>query len=56
MRAFLQECDSADSIPVTVTIETDNQVGKDYQVVDLTRWCTDNAEKTAAEIAEHISG
>ncbi|XP_071799062.1 uncharacterized protein [Asterias amurensis] len=51
MRKFLKECDGAsDCIPSEVSIQTESNELKSHHAVDLTRWCTDNAEKIASKV------
>ncbi|XP_038054957.1 uncharacterized protein LOC119727165 [Patiria miniata] len=47
---FLKQCDEGGAIPDTVSIKPNNQEEKTFQVLDLTRWITDNAEKIAINI------
>ncbi|XP_071799084.1 uncharacterized protein [Asterias amurensis] len=51
MRKFLEKCDGAgDCIPSEVSIRTESNELKSHHAVDLTRWCTNNAEKIASEV------
>ena len=53
MREFIEQKDSGDgeTAPHTVCISTESGARKEFNVLDLTRWCTDNAEKIAMELA-----
>ncbi|XP_038056064.1 uncharacterized protein LOC119728060 [Patiria miniata] len=50
MEEFLKQCDEGGDIPGKVSIQPDNQEEKTFQVLDLTRWITDNTERIAIKI------
>ncbi|XP_038056062.1 uncharacterized protein LOC119728059 [Patiria miniata] len=50
MEEFLKQCNEGGAIPDTVRIKPDNQEEKTFQVLDLTRWLTDNSERIAIKI------